>query len=155
MKQLIAFLIGICVVANVLAQDPKTAKKGVTYGAKTNAKGAITAEELTQKLGIDSSFAGKVSGTVTAVCQAKGCWMRMKTASGQEIMIKFKDYAFFMPKDLAGTNVVIDGVASVKTVSVATLKHYAEDAGKSEAEINAITEPKKEIMFMAKGVLVL
>jgi hypothetical protein len=34
-------------------------------------------------------------------------------------------------------------------------KHYAEDAGKSKEEIEAIKEPKKEIVLQAKGILVL
>ena len=39
-------------------------------------------------------------------------------------------------------------------VSVADLKHYAEDAGKSEDEIAKITEPKIEYAFEANGVLI-
>jgi hypothetical protein len=35
------------------------------------------------------------------------------------------------------------------------LRHYAEDAGKSKAEIAAITEPKREVSFEASGVLIL
>jgi len=39
--------------------------------------------------------------------------------------------------------------------SVDMLKQYAEDAGKSNEEIAAIKEPKKEIVLQAKGILVL
>ena len=35
------------------------------------------------------------------------------------------------------------------------LKHYAEDAGKSEEEIDKIKEPKKELTMLATGILVL
>ena len=38
--------------------------------------------------------------------------------------------------------------------SVEELKHYAEDAKKSQDEIDAITEPKTEIRFMASGMVV-
>ena len=34
-------------------------------------------------------------------------------------------------------------------------KHYAEDAGKNKEEIDAIKEPKKEIVMQATGILVL
>ncbi|MGI8635710.1 MAG: DUF4920 domain-containing protein [Segetibacter sp.] len=47
------------------------------------------------------------------------------------------------------------GSAEEKITSVEQLKHYAEDAGKSKAEIAAIKEPKKEIIVDAKGLLVL
>ena len=34
------------------------------------------------------------------------------------------------------------------------LKHYAEDAGKSEEEIALITEPIYELGFIADGVII-
>ena len=50
---------------------------------------------------------------------------------------------------------VLDGEATMKEVSVKQQRHYAEDAGKSKAEIEKIKEPKTERQFVAKGVLVL
>ncbi len=96
----------------------------------------------------------KVRGTVAEVCQEKGCWMTMKIANGEDMRITFKDYKFFVPKDLAGKEVIIDGYAYVDTTSVEQLQHYAKDGGKSEAEIAAIVSPKAEISFEAKGVAV-
>jgi hypothetical protein len=37
---------------------------------------------------------------------------------------------------------------------VKTLRHYAEDQGKSKEEVEAITAPKKEITFEATGALI-
>ena len=53
-----------------------------------------------------------------------------------------------------GKEVVIEGEVSMKTTSVKELKHYAEDAKKSQAEIDAITQPKKEVNILAKGIVV-
>jgi hypothetical protein len=64
------------------------------------------------------------------------------------------DYGFLVPLSLKGKTVVIDGEAKLKTTSVAELKHYAEDAKKTQAEIDAITEPKKEVRIMARGIAV-
>jgi hypothetical protein len=69
-------------------------------------------------------------------------------------MVKMKDYAFFLPVAAKGKTVVIDGNVQLKTISVAELKHYAEDAKKSQAEIDAITKPEKEIRVTAKGITV-
>jgi hypothetical protein len=69
-------------------------------------------------------------------------------------MVKFKDYGFFMPKNIVGKEVVLEGEALVKEVSVKQLQHYAKDAGKPEEEIRQITKPKKELQFVASGVLV-
>jgi hypothetical protein len=49
---------------------------------------------------------------------------------------------------------VFEGEAKVKTTSVAELRHYAEDAKKSKTEIMKITEPKRELTFVADGVIV-
>jgi hypothetical protein len=95
-----------------------------------------------------------LSGTVNEVCQAKGCWMTLAVADDQEMMVKFRDYAFFVPKDLGSEEVVLHGKAYYQVTPVDELRHYAEDAGKSPEEIAAITEPKQELRFLADGVQV-
>jgi hypothetical protein len=94
-----------------------------------------------------------ISGPVDEVCQAKGCWVTMKLPSGKSMTMKFKDYAFFMPKDCSGKTVTAHGKMFIKTTSVAELKHLAEDAGKSKKEIKKIKAPKQEVRFEADGVL--
>ena len=96
-----------------------------------------------------------VRGTVHEVCQAKGCWMTLRAGTDQEMMVKFKDYAFFVPKDIAERKVVLDGIAYYQITSVEELRHYAEDAGQSPEAIARITEPKRELRFLARGVQLL
>jgi len=140
---------------SLVAQPPKVpAKKGTNFGAATTVDGAIAANELTNVLAGKTTADVKVKGKVVEVCKAEGCWIRMETASGP-MLIKMKDHAFMVPLALNGKTVVVDGTAELKETSVAMLKHYAEDAGKSKAAIDAITEPKKEITLQAKGILVL
>ncbi len=107
-------------------------------------------ETMQQGDSIDSKIKAKVNN----VCQAKGCWMTLDLGEDKEVMVKFKDYGFFVPKDIAGKEVVINGKAYVKEVSVDEQRHYAEDAGKSAEEIAAITQPKRTYSFEADGVLV-
>jgi len=133
----------------------KSAKKGISYGAKISAANAVEVNILEENLVGNPLFTGKVKGTVVSVCQEKGCWMKLEQTDGDGIMIRFKDYKFFVPKNISGKEVVLQGVAKMTTTSVEMLKHYAEDAGKSKEEIDKITEPKKEIEFTASGVLVL
>ncbi|ULQ52254.1 DUF4920 domain-containing protein [Flavihumibacter fluvii] len=146
------FFTGIALGA--VAQSPVPASKGVTYGAGTSNDGAISVNELAGKMNT-GAYTGKITGKVTEVCQEKGCWMKLEKANGENLMVKFKDYGFFMPKDIVGREVVLDGEAVAKEVSVKQLKHYAEDAGKPKEEIEKIKAPKKETQFIAKGVLVL
>ncbi len=154
MKKLVFIIAVLAIGLAIQAQDPKSAEKGVTYGAGTTASGSIAVNELEQKLK-ENKFEGKIIGKVTEVCQEKGCWMKLEKSNGEKVMVKFKDYGFFMPKDIVGKEVVLDGEALVKEVSVKQLQHYAKDAGKSEEEIKKITQSKKELQFIAKGVLVL
>jgi hypothetical protein len=155
---LILFVAGIGLAAQAQDADAKItpAAKGVTYGAGTTEDGAVKAVDVYTKLmGGTESYEGKIKGKVTSVCTKKGCWMKLETGEGEGMTIKFQDYAFFMPQDIVGREVVLDGKAIVKTTSVEELKHLAEDAGKSKKEIKAIKEPKKEATYTAKGVLVL
>ncbi len=128
----------------------------VPFGDKIEADNALSAQDMAAKYGamkVGDSISTKMTAKVNSVCQVKGCWMRLDLGNDEEVMVKFKDYAFFMPKNISGKDVIIDGNAYVNEISVEDLKHYAEDAGKTEEEIAAITEPRKTYTFMADGVL--
>ena len=99
------------------------------------------------------SIQATVSGDISAACQAKGCWMKMDM-NGTDMVVRFKDYGFFVPKNSAGYKATIKGWAYNDTLSVAELQEYAKDAGKSEEEIAAITEPEAKLTFMADGVII-
>ncbi|MBB4080718.1 hypothetical protein GGR28_003353 [Lewinella aquimaris] len=92
-----------------------------------------------------------VRGTVHEVCQAKGCWMTVSVA-GEDMMVKFKDYGFFVPKDIGSEEVILHGAAYYQLTDVEELRHFAKDAGKSDEEIAMITEPRRELHFLADGV---
>lgn len=154
MKKVLLLLVAGLLVIGASAQEIKSADKGVTYGAGTTADGSVNINDL-EKISKNNKFEGKITGKVKEVCQEKGCWMKVEKGNGEEMMVKFKDYGFFMPKNIVGKEVVLDGELIVKEVSVKQLQHYAKDAGKSEEEIKKITKPKKEQQFVAKGVLVL
>lgn len=126
------------------------------FGETFDAGGSITYDDLLTKLVGADSIETKVTGTVNAVCQTKGCWMTIASENGGPNMrVRFKDYGFFMPKDIAGKKVVFSGKAFREITSVDELRHYAEDAGKSKVEIAAITEPEEDMKFLASGVILL
>lgn len=150
---LVLTLLVCTVVMN--AQAPKgKAKKGDTYGAKVDTKTAIKASDIPAQLAKKDTLAGKFRGKALASCEAKGCWMTLQVNDSTTAFIKMKDYAFFVPTAIAGKTVVVDGNVYTKTTSVEELKHYAEDAKKSQKEIDAITQPKNEIRIMANGITV-
>ena len=60
-----------------------------------------------------------------------------------------------MPKNIADKEVIVNGKAFVSEVSIEEQRHYAEDAGKSDEEIAAITQIKKTLSLEADGVLLI
>ena len=156
MKTIALFIVCLGFSAITYAQTEITpANPGVTYGKTLTADNALTTENLNNTLNKDSVYTGKISGTVVEVCKKKGCFMKLSQADGKPpIMVQFTDYAFFMPQNIVGKTVVVEGKAKVKETSVERLKHYAKDAGKTQEEIAMIKEPKKDIAIMADGVLV-
>ncbi|MFA6083179.1 DUF4920 domain-containing protein [Mucilaginibacter sp.] len=155
MKKLILLALCLGFSAITFAQNAITpANAGVTYGKTVTADNALNTEALNTSLSKDSVYNGKITGTVVEVCKKKGCFMKLSQANGTPIMVQFTDYAYFMPQDIVGKTVVVEGKAKVKETSVERLKHYAADAGKTKDEIAMIKEPKKDISIMADGVLV-
>lgn len=121
------------------------------YGEK------ISSTDLMQLSNIDfnnKSAQTKLEGEIISTCPKKGCWIEMKI-DDKDVFVKFKDYGFFVPKSgMEGKKAIIQGLASIDTVSVKDLKHYAEDAGKSKSEIEKITSPEIKISFLAEGVII-
>ncbi|MEL6923619.1 MAG: DUF4920 domain-containing protein [Bacteroidota bacterium] len=129
----------------------------MSFGESITTADVISYDQLSGKIQNADSLAVKVRATVNAVCQAKGCWMTLSSpdSKAEEMMVKFKDYGFFVPKDIAGREVIIEGHAFRNVTPVDELRHYAEDAGKSKEEIEKITEPEEELKFIASGVILL
>ncbi|WP_040282423.1 DUF4920 domain-containing protein [Psychroserpens damuponensis] len=127
-----------------------------SFGKKIASTDALPAKRMAvhySNMKVGDTIDAKMIAKVDEVCQAKGCWMTLDLPDGEEVMVKFKDYGFFMPKDISGKEVVINGKAYVNEVPVDEQRHYAEDGGASAEEIAKITEPKKTLSFEADGVL--
>ena len=97
----------------------------------------------------------QLTGEIESTCAMKGCWMKVQLTDGETVRVTFKDYGFFVPTSGAeGKKAIVKGQLSKKEISVETLRHYAEDAGKSEEEVAKITSPKMEYSFVADGVII-
>jgi hypothetical protein len=167
MKKIVFFLTALLTI--VACKDAKTNEKTTekkqetktaeiayaSFGDKIDAKDVLTTAQINDKynnLKVGDTLNLKFTSNINTVCAKKGCWMRLDLGEEKEVMVKFKDYGFFMPLDAKG-EVIVNGKAFVQETSVDELKHYAEDAGKSVEEIAKITAPKKTLSFVADGVL--
>lgn len=125
------------------------------YGDSVTEAGAMDPKDFLAEMTGKDTLQGKVKAVIKEACTKKGCWMTLDMGDGKEMNVRFKDYGFFVPTEgMIGRTVVVDGYAYTDTVSVDDLRHYAEDAGKSEEEIAQITKPEIGTSFTANGVLV-
>ncbi len=125
-----------------------------TFGDSTmTAEGAIPSTELLAYLGDEQEMDVKVSGTINEVCQKKGCWMNVKLDDESTMHVSY-DYEFLLPLNSSGQEMIMQGTVFYDTIPVDHLRHLAEDAGKSEEEINEITEPKATLAYLATGVMI-
>lgn len=143
------------IAANELAQTEQ-ANGYTVFGKKFTPKNVLTSAQMEKKyksLKAGDTAVVQFKSKVKEVCKKKGCWMSLVLPGEKESFVKFKDYAFFVPKNADGSEAIVHGKAYVNVVSVAELKHYAKDGGKSQAEIDKITKPETTYAFMADGVL--
>lgn len=122
----------------------------------TDAEAITSAEMITKfkELKEEDTLKVKFKSKINGVCQKKGCWMTLDLGEEKEAFVKFKDYAFFVPMNATNQDAVVSGKAFVSVETVDEQKHYAKDAGKSQAAIDSITQPKVTYSFMADGVLI-
>ncbi|WP_396217906.1 DUF4920 domain-containing protein [Flavobacterium sp.] len=159
MKKLLILLSVFILAISCNKKETKIAAKPVfaSFGDKITEESAISKEILFEKyktLKKGDTLSIKVSSKINEICQNKGCWMTLDLGNNETAFVKFKDYGFFVPMNAQKRNTIIEGKAFIEETSVAELKHYAEDEGKSEKEIAEITAPKTEYKFLANGVLI-
>lgn len=153
MKSILSIAASLLISFSLQAQPPKVdAKSGMVFGKEFTATEAMDINMVMPTLTEVASDV-MVTATVTSVCKAEGCWLKVNTTEG-EVMVRMKDHAFKVPVSLEGKSVSILGQAEVKEISVESLQHYAEDAGKSKEEIAAIKEPQRQVVLYAEGVVV-
>jgi hypothetical protein len=122
------------------------------YGDSIDLENSVDVATLPALLAGYDSIACNLRGQISEVCQTKGCWMSMPIGDNDDLFIKFKDYAFFVPMNASGREAVVQGFAYVDTVSVSELQHIAQDAGKEQDEIESIDQPEVRYTFMADAV---
>mgnify|MGYP006208977525 FL=1 len=160
MKNTISLLVACFLITTAgFAQTNKKAKLNASdyalFGEKFTLDKVITEKEMLKKykaLKKGDTITVKFTSNIKSVCKKKGCWMNLDLSNNQKAFVKFKDYGFFVPLNADGSDAVVSGKAYVEIVSVDELRHYAKDAGKSQAEINKIKKPEVTYAFMADGV---
>ncbi len=109
-----------------------------------------------------------VSGNIDSVCKSKGCWLTLKGfdakgdsaceqaalggASQKDLRVVFKDYGFFVPKNLEG-NVVLKGSIKKEKLSASQVKHFLKDLKCSKKIIKSVKAPIYRYRMIADGLV--
>lgn len=144
-----AIVLYVCCASALQAQENYFNKYGADFEVSSK---VVSNGKLYGTLQVADSLNMQLRGTITEVCQAKGCWMKVDLEDDREVFVRFKDYAFFVPTDVAGKTVLLNGVAFVEEMGVEEQRHYAEDKGMSKEEVAQIATPKRTLRFQADGV---
>lgn len=153
----LVFAMVACLIAckeTKISKEEKSDDISGYYGEKITEESVLSIDQMHKKLLNDGIFQGKVRGEIKEVCVNKGCWMTLALPDGNLMRVTFKDYGFFVPTNSQGYPVIVEGKAIKSVTDVATLRHYAEDAGKSSEEIEAIQTDEESFTFEATGVII-
>ena len=150
----VLLLLAACATGCADSTPVASSVEATYYGSVIETAGALSAAEVREALEANGRAEVVMAGEITATCPKKGCWMDV--ASGEDtVFVRFLDYGFFVPTEgVDGKQTVMKGEAFFDTLSVAELRHYAEDAGEDSATIAAITEPELQLAFTATGVMI-
>lgn len=101
----------------------------------------------------------RVAGTIVEVCQRRGCWLTFAGHAGEAVTIHVPrdaagEYLWTVPLDLGRRHAIVEGEASVDTLSVERLRQRAAGAGRPPDEVEAITQPQLVSRIRARGILV-
>lgn len=138
--------------AVLLAAAPASPATATSWGAART----IAAEPTPLAKALAESKSGStvlVTATAASVCQKKGCWVVLQDGD-KSVRVTMKDYGFFLPADVAGKTLVVEGVLEEKVVPEADRQHYAKDEGKSKADVKAIQGDSKEWGLVASSITV-
>ena len=122
-----------------------------TFGGKI---GKTSPTTLATLMGEYNKFKGKTvvfEGTPEKVCEKKGCWMVLKDGD-KKVRTLFKDYGFFVPANIVGKKVRVQGTMEQKQVSAATIRHFMKDEGKKIDEIKKVKTSQTRFQFTADAV---
>lgn len=136
--------------------NDELAAKYTSFGNKISPDNFLSKEEMYNQfksLKKGDTINVKFASSINNVCKKKGCWMRLDLDNGENTLVRFKDYGFFMPLNSENKEVIVSGKAYVNILTVTELRHYAKDEGLSEEEINKITEEENIFAVESDGVL--
>lgn len=158
-KKLVGFaIVGTFAVA-LLAPVALAQETGTPFGERPGSSQVVPLSAL---LITPQNYVGttvQVSGVLTDVCTAPGCWIKLGAGAGDEdaLDIAFDDEGIVFPKGLVGKQASVEGVMTKNVLtleqSVAYMQHEAEVRGE-EFDPASVTSPITLYKFKGSGAVV-
>jgi hypothetical protein len=137
-------------LALILVPPAAAGESGKHFGAKFTDAKLVPLADVLADVDTFSKAPIKVEGTIKDVCQQKGCWL-VVTDGKRQMRVSFKDYGFFVPKDVKDRTVVLEGLVSKKTLTEGAAQHYASESTE-KVDPSTIQGPQEVIAMVATGV---
>jgi len=119
---------------------------------KVDTTKAISVEELLTQFEGKEELEATFKAEINETCSKMGCWINIAKEDGETFMVRFKDHFTIPVETEVGTVAYLSGKAIQDTVSIDMQKHFLEDANAPQEDIDAITEVKYGMTFIADGI---
>jgi hypothetical protein len=143
-----------CCADDAVAAKPQAAEQKYTSFGTPTTRPTEKTVAVSAVMSDAQQYNGKylsLTGTVASVCPKKGCWITLAEGSTKPMFIKFTCPVDgrLIPMEAVGKPAVVEGLVKVVTLSEAEARHYKEDAGAAQEEIEKIVGPQTQITVMS------
>jgi hypothetical protein len=137
---------------SAVAGAPSAIPAGSDFGAGLTLSEATPLADVVRAPETFTARPVLVRGRISDVCQRKGCWLMLRDG-GDQVRVRFQDYGFFLPTDVAGSEAFVEGRVKVEELSQKAARHYASESVDGAPE--SIEGPQREVGFTATGVRII
>jgi hypothetical protein len=128
------------------------------FGAPHAGQSVLTISQAIEQLNANPGKPVTVEATVDEVCAKRGCWMLIEDGA-HHVRVRFTASeqctdGFLVPRNASGHKAVVSGVLKHDVITQDMARHYAEDAGKSPAEIARIVGDQPAVTMIATSVMI-
>ena len=129
-----------------------SAQYGALFLASTEPVPLGKAIEVAQTKGAPAKM--RVAASIEKVCMKKGCWFTLNAPEvAIPVRVQMKDYAFFVPRNTAGADAILEGTFKRREIPQDEAQHYADDeAAGTGAPARTIVGPQEAWQFTADAV---
>lgn len=151
LKRFVAALFALALVSTL-------ASAGDTYGKPLTGEAITPVSVLMDQ---PDAYVGKtvrVSGTITGVCEKRGCWMTLAWSEKfEDIKIKVEDDVIVFPIEAKGKSAIAEGTFTKIEMdldqTIAYFRHLAEERDE-EFDSASVTEPHTYFQIKATGAII-